>query len=236
MSVEVGYTGGFGNNLFQYAVGRAFAEKNGLELVSTLPHPFKTTVPKSGWVHDTPLIEINEGNIDEHFEAPAKMARYYVTGYFQQSMRYVRNRDMIRGFFDFPKLPKNTKDIVVHLRQDDYGLAHRIHWSWYLKILEAESFQRLYIVTMNRELHADYLSKFAKWEPTVVNQQYLQDFTFISSFDKMIIANSTFSWWAAFLGDPSKVYVFKPWLPKGVGPISLIDFQNSIPVDGDFME
>ena len=40
---------------------------------------------------------------------------------------------------------------------------------------------------------------------------FIDDFNLIRSFDKVIIHNSTFSWWAATLSGASEVAVFNPW-------------------------
>jgi len=40
---------------------------------------------------------------------------------------------------------------------------------------------------------------------------FIDDFNLIRSFDKVIVHNSTFSWWAATLSGASEVAVFNPW-------------------------
>jgi hypothetical protein len=40
---------------------------------------------------------------------------------------------------------------------------------------------------------------------------FMDDFNLIRSFDKVIVHNSTFSWWAAVLSGASEVAVFNPW-------------------------
>ena len=40
---------------------------------------------------------------------------------------------------------------------------------------------------------------------------FMDDFNLIRSFDKVIIFNSTFFWWAATLSGASKVAIFNPW-------------------------
>lgn len=51
---------------------------------------------------------------------------------------------------------------------------------------------------------------------------HMKDFDFIRSFDKIMIFNSTFSWWAAALSEASVVGTWKPWKPsKGIGKKNL---------------
>lgn len=42
---------------------------------------------------------------------------------------------------------------------------------------------------------------------------FMSAFNFLRSFDQIIMFNSTFSWWAAVLGDAKKVGVFSLWKP-----------------------
>jgi hypothetical protein len=51
-------------------------------------------------------------------------------------------------------------------------------------------------------------------------KNFIDDFNFMRSFDKILFKNSTFSWWASALSDASQVGVFGPWKPgKGKGKI-----------------
>ena len=88
----------------------------------------------------------------------------------------------------------------------------------------------------------EYLSAFKRYNPIVIssgfswppNQNTIDDFKFLASFNKMILSNSTFAWWAAFFGSPQAVYTFRPWIgPSNV--IRLSDFPNSTSSDGRFL-
>ena len=43
---------------------------------------------------------------------------------------------------------------------------------------------------------------------------FMDDFNLIRSFKNVMFQDSTFSWWAAFLGNAKKVYPFEPWKPN----------------------
>lgn len=58
---------------------------------------------------------------------------------------------------------------------------------------------------------ADCLSEF---NPIVKSGNLLEDFNFIRSFNKMIIGNSTFSWWAATLSGAGQIGIYKYWRPN----------------------
>ena len=43
---------------------------------------------------------------------------------------------------------------------------------------------------------------------------FMDDFNLIRSFNNVMFQDSTFSWWAAFLGNATNAYPFKPWKPN----------------------
>lgn len=47
-----------------------------------------------------------------------------------------------------------------------------------------------------------------------LRSNFIDDFNLIRSFDKIMLYNSTFSWWAAFLSEASQVGAFGPWKPR----------------------
>lgn len=49
---------------------------------------------------------------------------------------------------------------------------------------------------------------------TEIIQLTIEDFKFIMSFNKIVVAQSTFSWWAAFLSDAQEI--FAPLPEKGI--------------------
>lgn len=231
MGVHVAYCGRFGNNLFQYSIGRLYAEDHGLQLVTDWAQDkvLKATGVRSGLVLGGGTRIIDDGNVCELFGVGSGGDSVLFTGYFQQSGLFYPHRDRVRGFFELPRVEKNTRDIVMHVRCDDYGLAHRIHPEWYVDILRRESYDRLYIVMS--PLDQGYLDYFREFDPIIVSGNVRSDFFFISSFDRIICSNSTFAWWAAFFGEPSRVYTFEGWLP---GITGLVRFENSVPVGGRF--
>lgn len=58
-----------------------------------------------------------------------------------------------------------------------------------------------------------------------MRDDFIDDFNFIRSFDKILVHNSTFSWWAALLSDASKVGVWQPWV-RGNKNLGLTDYAG----------
>jgi hypothetical protein len=238
MSVTIGYTGRFGNNIFQYVNARLFAEKWDLQLKTEFPHPeiikFKKQIGSLDITY--PTIYVTEDNLDYLLQLDGgKHAHFDFNGFFQQSKRYMPYRNQIKSWLVKPYKTTNFKDIVIHLRADDYGKAHRIHPDWFLNTLSKETFDKIYIVS--NPIDKDYYQYFANrhLDAIWISDTVKHDFEFIASFNKIICSNSTFCWWAAFLGNPERVYTFAKWLPNNP-QIDLTELPNGIVFDGDFWE
>jgi hypothetical protein len=162
-------------------------------------------------------------------------ARYDLSGYFQRSRWYHAHRQTVLGFFNLePAGEINRKDIVINLRIDkDYQeLGWVIHPSWYLDILRSETFDRLHIVTDVPD--EQYLSYFRDYKPVIVHSGAKGDWEYLRAFDRIVAANSTFSWWAAYFSQASRIYTFRRWVTHPA-PIELRAFPNGVEVDGKFM-
>lgn len=237
MSVSVDYPGRFGNHIFQYAFCRLFAERNKLALNSVFPEEnlLATTAPSLHPAYTEPFrcIQEDEELLDRDFPA----GRYKLRGWFQNAGWYVKNKVKVRDFFKLPPVQVNDQDLVMHVRLGDYrycwGTSRVIAPEWYAGILKTETFKRLYIVTESPD--ECYIRNLRSFEPVVLSgRSLMDDFHFLRSFKRVICSNSTFAWWAAFLGQAEKTYVFRRWV--GQPEVKLTRFAGSIEVDGDFIK
>lgn len=228
MSVEVEYNGQFGNNLFQYVCARLFAKDNGLRLRTPFfVNKMVEALAQEGGesVEGAPIIL---GDRDQLFSKKYPTARYSLHGFFLCGDWYHSRREQIRGFIRPMRMfEKNTQDFAIHCRLKDYRRGNWvIHPSWYLSILKRETFKTLYIVT--DELDREYFDVFRPYDPLFLSSKPEDDWEFLRSFDRVAISMSTFSWWAVFLGNASKVYVFKRYQFG----MNLNKFPNRIEIDG----
>jgi hypothetical protein len=148
---------------------------------------------------------------------------YIFDDYFQNCVYINKNKDIVLTFFDLPKIKKNTKDIVLHVRLDDkvhsnnlitpenWDNAEIIHPDYYIDILKKEIYDKVYIVVdeIKYEWEKKYMSYFDKYDPIIISKSSKEDFEFIRSFNKIVTSTSTFSYWAAFLSDAEKIYTLK---------------------------
>lgn len=224
--VTTNYYGRLGNNIFQYVFARILAENNDLALVTEwIKQDFlKSTPAKDGMANTSkPQVMVSDWYEDERtydgcLEKDWRGANVLMRGFFQYSKAVWPYRDRIRGFF-VEKFPCTEPDaIVMHLRLGDFwnkDVDSVIHPSWYQACLQKLKYQpgsrKLYLVVENKD---DPLVRYyAKFRPIIVSSNPKDDFRLISSCGTVICSNSTFSWWAAFLGHPERVFTFGPqWL------------------------
>jgi hypothetical protein len=215
--LNVNYKGRFGNQMYIYTFARLIAEKFDYKFISNLPNssiltPIHKTNGKT-FENNKKITITDKFNIPGNYNGfPEYLedASYYIDGYFHNIDYYKDNRDLIKSFFEYDKTNLNTnkEDIVLHIRLGDYcKLNWVVHPDYYLNILNKETFNNVYIIT-DEPTHS-YLNYFKQYNPTIVSKSEKEDFYYLMSFDKMILSNSTFAYWAAFLSNPSTLYTFK---------------------------
>lgn len=156
----------------------------------------------------------------------------YFEGYWQHYKYYVGIRDNLIQAFQFPIPNENnskTADIIkltasigIHVRRGDYvnnrGFGGVCNLEYYLKALK--------LVEITPETHFFIFSNDIEWceenlRPLMKNVTYVDwnqgkdspwDMFLMSQCKQLIIANSSFSWWGAFLNQQaSKIVAPKTW-------------------------
>lgn len=250
--IEINYLGRIGNNFFQYVFARLLSLKSGLYLKTKFPHQdlVRTTEHRLGIRINEPLCIINDfigATADAFFEkriikGKKQKKHYILNGYFQNPDYYNPFVDVIKRFFLLEPVERNIKDIVMSLRLGEMSYYNNIiHPQWYLDILEKESFENLHIV--GAQIDEPYLEYFKKYNPIVVPNDHYKDFHYIRKFETVICSNSTYAWWACFLGEARKIYMFKRWtiseaIERRMFWLStrLSKMCNSVIVDGEFID
>ena len=214
MSVTVKYEGRTGNRLFQYVIARLVASHSGLKLGTEWPENdfIEVTKPRDGIICESQQSIVTD--IKSTGDHNLGIGRWHLQGYFQDAELYNNHREEIKGFFKLPEFIKNTEDMVVHLRLADYWcdrVKSVINPLSVIKAIKSIPHRQLFIVVEAHPSNKKYLRAFESLCPQYVSDTPKEDFHFIRSFDKIICANSSFSWWAAFLSDARKIVTFDPW-------------------------
>ena len=233
--IIVNYKGRMGNNMFQYSLGRILAEEMGYYFHASAVDGFKktnTTLEPTGEIVMAPEpirlrgqhLEIDGQRVDIKTFLKRAMGQevHLEGGFFQRYEHYKSYKDRIRKWFEIEDLNvgQTNNDIIIHLRMGDCILdslaqdPYIMPFEYYDAALNATSFDRLYICsdphTLDHSLFLEYMEKFSKYNPELLRGDQMEDFRAIKSFNKIIISQSTYSWWAAFLSKASEIFVPVP--------------------------
>ena len=152
-------------------------------------------------------------------------------GFFQTEKYFKHIEKQIRKDFTFKDDIKNecddlikqfTNPIALHIRRGDFVWNNKNHpplsLDYYKSALELFDSDREVIIFSDdtkwckeQELFAD--DRFAVAE----GGDQFYDMCLMSMCDDFIIANSTFSWWGAWLGNRGKVIAPKKWFGETLG-------------------
>jgi len=210
--IKINYLGGLGNNLFQYCFGRILAEEMGYTLLASPIFPFEGTcqsVVGETTVGDLKILDGHIIDLPSILECRHSDSQILINGFFQRYEYYKPYKQKIREEWltTTGKLKKRSKtDAVVHIRRGDYiQCGYTLTANSYHKMLNHIEFSNLYIVT--DDINDQFLRNFDRYKPEIVSSDQINDFQFLMSFDNIVISQSTFSWWAAFLSDASNIVV-----------------------------
>ncbi len=134
-------------------------------------------------------------------------------------------KDLVKGYFSsLIKPKKHTNDIVIMLRDSRVNGSFVLPDNYYLDLLQKENFNELYISLDHIDKHGSLINKLQIYNPKFINGTILDVFSEVTSFDKIIAAQGTFSFWAAFLSNADKIY----WPITNDGPNSGKNSDNAV--------
>jgi len=235
--------GGLGNQMFQYSLGRIIADiKNynhytaNLEMLSQYFPNIHNITDRITTTDNTVVVGYgSSNNFIQHVDLQSILEHdggIHLNGFFQKHFLYSDYRSELRELFTFAnnKDVPGTGDIVVHIRLGDYvQLNHYLSPLIYLNIINKLEYDNCIIVT--DDPNNEFMNSFRSLRNCyIVSNSILDDFAFIYNAKRAIISQSTFSWWATFLGAQDQVYIplhtshnGYPWkLFPGIDDIDLV--------------
>ena len=201
--------------MFVYSAARILSERTGLAMHG---HPFP----------DFPNAEMLDGRRLPHGrdDQGLRDMRHHVhltgdraitlTGYYQQWPPLEERAASVRHWFFRPRVSP-IADTVVSIRRGDFVGTH---WESPMSafdrmVEEAEPCGSMAVVSDDPE--DECVCRFAsRHNARIVAQEPMHDFDVMVSAPTLLMSNSTFSWWAAFLGGGrvfSYLHRASPWHP-----------------------
>src|SRR6185369_123859 len=135
--------------------------------------------------------------------------RIVLSGFFQRMEYYTPYRDKIRTWLKPAMvdcgLSPQRNDVVVNIRRgldyfvDDWVLSP----GYYLQALETMKPTRVYVCGVGID---DTIRRTLKgYHPIYYEGTPIEEYHFISRFKRIILSNSTFAWWAAWISDAEQI-------------------------------
>ncbi|MBE3095124.1 MAG: alpha-1,2-fucosyltransferase [Actinobacteria bacterium] len=199
----IGKCGRFGNQLFQYAFARAYAEK------------YNCTLEIPTWIGEKIFKNVSHPPISKRLprtacdKVPWGQTNIDLFGYFQQRCHLaILSKSKLQEWFTFQdkwfEYFINLKSVAVaHLRRGDYVTKH----SKIFCIVSKESYQKAFEKFNIRERDVVWKTEEnqVRWRDMEDDLLFLPDFFEMMLAQHLFRANSTFSFWAGFF-NRNKVY------------------------------
>lgn len=232
--ISVFLNGRLGNQMFQYTICRIIAHINNYKFhIPRIGEPSTEGIKLIDYFPEINLGEELEQGIQYFFREDHTIQS------FNHNVLQLKDNTKIWGFYQTPNYFEEYKDIVrkwfklendvitesilkkypvdkycyIHLRATDY--KHHTHWyldsSYYSKSIQ-------YIKEQNPEMSfliiTDDVEESKKIFPEFdsISNDMMVDFKVLMNAKSLIISNSTFAWWAAWLTDKNIVISPNNWL------------------------
>jgi len=158
-------------------------------------------------------------------------------GYFQSHRIHPSVSELLTNAFNKFELKHsrpegNSSEVLIHVRLGDYrseptfGVLNSKYFSSALKLLEKKRpISKISIfsddpVDAFKAIPSNYFDQIKVEE--LAGEPPLITLCRMRGYESYVLANSTFSWWAAYTSTPKNVFVPYPWFITGDSPVELI--------------
>jgi hypothetical protein len=243
--VCVNLFGGLGNQIFQYAAAKAVAKINNCRILvnkeSDNAHNinnhnyaqelFKDTIevdwprgPLGEWLFKSQGVNVfSQGDGFEAWDPHTVQIPCVLNGYFQYYPALIDCLPSVCAEIrkNGPFYP-NEDAVFLHIRRGDYLAKSDFHYlqgsDYYLNAVEILKPSKI-------RIFSDDIAwcKEQPWLQTLPNREFMEEKDEIKSFFQMIackqgaiLANSTFSWWAAMISETPNVVYPSRWINQTI--------------------
>ncbi len=156
-----------------------------------------------------------------------------VDSFVQKSRFYIDYREELKNLFNVKDTIVNKDKLILHVRETDYVTINAfLGYSYYKKLINDSNYKDVIIVTDNSK--SETVQKLIKEDGCIlstegvvdtfsvhIDSRAMDDFKTLMYSENIAISQSSFSWWAAFLGNHKKIiFPFKTdldWWPASPG-------------------
>jgi len=233
MSVYVKYDewGRMGNRMFQLAFGYLLAKQKGVKLYHTGLPNFNITPSVLGVNLVNAIYTRSYGdNFVDINELLTTDRDIVVDSFVQKAHYYLPYRKELKNFFNIRPFTINKDKLVMHIRETDYNLIQKfLGYRVYKQVLDSAGYLNAIIVTDNSE--CDTVKRLVS-EGCVLNStgvvdkfnttsdaRAMNDFDTLLQSANIALSQSSFSWWAAFLGEHDRI-IFPGVIGMGQWPLN----------------
>ena len=228
---------GLGNQMFQYATGYALAKRAKLPFrldtsgYERSPRDGRSLLLRAFGIETQEAVccppQVRE--ILNPVYQPLEPIPSTLVGYWQSERYFLDAREDLLRIFDRPGIACSA-DVAIHVRKGDAGHRRRsgdiANAGYYDKAIE--SFRRgLPGATFAAWTdNADYARHLLPEDVTIQPTEHpVEDLIAMSRCPHQIIANSSFSWWAAWLNqNPDKRIIWPAMLTRDIPPVAETDY------------
>ena len=207
--IKVSYSGGLGNNLWQYTAGRILAEKLG----AAFDAPPITDIPNLETKIHGKRYWLRRKSIQGHFipdDCRGKLVQ--IKSGLERYENIVGRQKDIKQWIDIPKksLYQITRqDLVLSVRRgwNNYPVEENCpSFDYYNTLLANFKFSKLFICTDSPDdkFFEDFKDNFKNLE--IVKGDRITQLNVLLGAERLIMAPSTFSFWGGYLGSASEIY------------------------------
>lgn len=237
-TVEIHPSGGMGNQMFQYAAAFAYAKKHRKEVYIPKKNALSKHFNISGNIinDNTPVYSHQSEDIQKELSAKKGWHRFndkiyqipnfvHLGGYMQSEKFFSEVKDDIRKEFTFSNPPddKNKKiieqmhqenSVCLHIRRGDYigngyPLLTQKYYDNAIQYIKERDPDPMHVYVFSNDIKkAKNIFHTQEQHTFVHNKKDIEDLRLMTHCRHNIIANSTFSWWGAYLNpNPNKIVV-----------------------------
>lgn len=202
-----------GNRMFMYAFGLTLALRRGSSFFhDAIP---EMNIPCKSWSKAANIAPIKGEYLctrwmgDHHVDPGiwSYQGPIIVNSFLQKKSYFIEHQQFLRNRFTMvPGTSINGDKLIAHYRGTDYhSIGCHLDYSTYRKSIDASGFSNVTIVTDDPK--AETVQKLIADGCQLSADTAKGDLNLLLNSENILISHSSYSWWAAFLGNHKKVII-----------------------------